>query len=472
MQRKIAAGTGVISALATAAGAQCPRFEHSLLLVEGDLVGGVGAITEFGRVAVNDYREWLVEAETDHPDPLANSVLLQNGDLRLREGQPMAEPRGTLLDSINAFSIDVEGHVLWAVQLRVPLVPESYAAVYINGALLLREGDVAMAPGFSPGTRYRGFRWAKFRHVREALLAAEVDDPAIPGDTDEALVIYDTSAVTERILFKEGDVPPQQSEPIEALPPGPQGAALDRPSRTLVLVDLAGPADRDTALYLDEILLAQEGGPSAVSGRNWASLEDGAVAIAGGHPAVRLRLDGDPGSDEVIARWITYVSPGRWEIVAQKGGPVPGVPGATITGFGAGPVAVDAYEGAFWFAAWDGGEGIFREDEPVVIAGATVVEGRLVTGVASAPGAFAVSEGGYSLLARVTLDGAQEAIIFIETLTGLGCYADCDCSGSLDFFDYLCFQNAFAAGEPYGDCDASGTLDFFDFLCYQDSWAC
>jgi hypothetical protein len=28
------------------------------------------------------------------------------------------------------------------------------------------------------------------------------------------------------------------------------------------------------------------------------------------------------------------------------------------------------------------------------------------------------------------------------------CYADCDSSGALDFFDFLCFQNAFAAGCP------------------------
>jgi hypothetical protein len=52
-----------------------------------------------------------------------------------------------------------------------------------------------------------------------------------------------------------------------------------------------------------------------------------------------------------------------------------------------------------------------------------------------------------------------------------GCYADCDDSGTLDFFDFLCFQNAFAAMDPYADCDGSGTHDFFDFLCFQDAFA-
>ena len=51
------------------------------------------------------------------------------------------------------------------------------------------------------------------------------------------------------------------------------------------------------------------------------------------------------------------------------------------------------------------------------------------------------------------------------------CYADCNESGSLDFFDLLCFQNAFAASEPYADCDASGGYDFFDFLCFQNEFA-
>jgi DNA-binding beta-propeller fold protein YncE len=51
------------------------------------------------------------------------------------------------------------------------------------------------------------------------------------------------------------------------------------------------------------------------------------------------------------------------------------------------------------------------------------------------------------------------------------CYADCDESGELDFFDFLCFQNEFAAQTPYADCDGSGQHDFFDFLCFQNEFA-
>ena len=51
------------------------------------------------------------------------------------------------------------------------------------------------------------------------------------------------------------------------------------------------------------------------------------------------------------------------------------------------------------------------------------------------------------------------------------CYPDCDESGELDFFDFICFQNAFAAGDPYADCDESGAHDFFDFICFQNAFA-
>ncbi len=54
---------------------------------------------------------------------------------------------------------------------------------------------------------------------------------------------------------------------------------------------------------------------------------------------------------------------------------------------------------------------------------------------------------------------------------GGGCYADCNDDGALDFFDFLCYQNLFAASDPDADCDGSGALDFFDFLCYQNAFA-
>ena len=78
--------------------------------------------------------------------------------------------------------------------------------------------------------------------------------------------------------------------------------------------------------------------------------------------------------------------------------------------------------------------------------------------------------GGWTDLCAFGASGDFVIRVIVEPQTG-GCYADCDGSGALDFFDFLCFQNAFAAGEPYADCDDSGSLDFFDFLCFQNEFA-
>ena len=57
------------------------------------------------------------------------------------------------------------------------------------------------------------------------------------------------------------------------------------------------------------------------------------------------------------------------------------------------------------------------------------------------------------------------------------CWADCDqTSGQmvLDIFDFLCFGNFFAAGDPYAcDCDTTtgpGVCDIFDFLCFGNAF--
>jgi hypothetical protein len=74
---------------------------------------------------------------------------------------------------------------------------------------------------------------------------------------------------------------------------------------------------------------------------------------------------------------------------------------------------------------------------------------------------------------RTLLAPALAAAILAATAptASAQCVADCDGSGELDFFDFLCFQDLFAAGDPLADCDGSGALDFFDFLCFQDEFA-
>lgn len=51
-----------------------------------------------------------------------------------------------------------------------------------------------------------------------------------------------------------------------------------------------------------------------------------------------------------------------------------------------------------------------------------------------------------------------------------GCAPDCDGSGDLDLFDFLCFQNHFDAGDLRADFDGDGELTIFDFLAFQNAY--
>jgi hypothetical protein len=50
------------------------------------------------------------------------------------------------------------------------------------------------------------------------------------------------------------------------------------------------------------------------------------------------------------------------------------------------------------------------------------------------------------------------------------CYADCDADAELTLFDFLCFTNAFNAGDEYAECDGEEGLNLFDFLCFVNGF--
>jgi hypothetical protein len=76
------------------------------------------------------------------------------------------------------------------------------------------------------------------------------------------------------------------------------------------------------------------------------------------------------------------------------------------------------------------------------------------------------------MLARIAVAGMemQNALAGEFRFGEAPCYPDCDGSGTLDLFDFLCFVNEFNNGSPYADCDGSGGLDLFDFLCFVNEF--
>ncbi len=171
-----------------------------------------------------------------------------------------------------------------------------------------------------------------------------------------------------------------------------------------------------------------------------------------------------------------------------------GPPGETGSARVLGDLSVNELDEVAWSGAYAAFHGLrFRTDRPVMAAAAEGLGWRLEAGAywlvwgatGSLPGGpfatyLATPEApvpGEALQGR--FGGWTSAEMGSGTQLGFplliegdfACLADCDGSGGLDFFDFLCFQNLFAAGAPAADCDGSGGLDFFDFLCFQNAFA-
>lgn len=78
--------------------------------------------------------------------------------------------------------------------------------------------------------------------------------------------------------------------------------------------------------------------------------------------------------------------------------------------------------------------------------------------------------------AAVTTDTGGSTRVLSIGSSGLiayaaSCAADCDNSGALNVFDYICFGSRYANNAPAADCDGSGTLNVFDYICFGNLYA-
>jgi hypothetical protein len=104
----------------------------------------------------------------------------------------------------------------------------------------------------------------------------------------------------------------------------------------------------------------------------------------------------------------------------------------------------------------------------------TPAPGGRVIGIYEGSGAPVMldTRDGFVLVNGLTWDDWGPAYLFGHSQTRYltTCIPDFDDNGVLDFFDFLAFQDAFAAKDPRADLNRSGTWDFFDFLLFQEAF--
>jgi hypothetical protein len=440
-----------------ALGAAAAGQSATPLVVEGDVVSGVGAVTSIQNLAVNSSGSWIVEVDTDNPDTNVDSALIQGGALLLQEGQALAAPSGATIDTFDAVTLNANGDSAWNLFLDGTSGSSDDSGIFFNGTLVIQESDVSTATGFSVGTPYIGFFETKFNAAGQILVMASVDDPAIGSSVDRALVIAAVDGtgnlLSETVLYKEGDVLPGQVDALADFGTGPHAFDLNEAGSVLYIADLGGPTTTDGCIYLDGALLAQEGGPSPLPGRNWLSLStSNRVALGdGGDYVFTGSLDGSTADNSVIVL--------NGAVFRQEGESLPAFAPHLLTSFGSGPVDVDDAGNVLWYGDWDDPDttrdtGLLLNDTLLVQEGVTVINGQVVDSLRGVQDGYALSpDGGYVVFEATLANGLEGA--FLIDLSGCpppvtyctasstsipGCAASISSTGSPALSDPTAFQ--------------------------------
>ena len=420
--------------LATLAAAPASAQTIQTLVIEGDTVTGVGNVTSVSNLAINVAGDWLVELDTDGADTNTDGALLMNGALIFQEGQALAMPVGAMLDSFDDLSINSLGDFSNNFFLDGTTGTTDDSGIYWNSVLVLQESTVSTAAGFSAGTPYIGFFGTKINAVNQILVMASVDDPAISSTVDRALVIMQVDGsgnlLSETVFAKEGDVLPGVApETVTDFGTGPHEWAFNDLGQIMFVADLTGLTTTNAAIYIDNTLIAREGDPSPVAGRNWSSLSSVELDLSndGTHYVFSASLDGDSASNLLIVK-----DGGK---LVQEGDSLPATGGFTFTSFGSGPVHVSNAGDVLWYGDWNDANldidtGLFLNDQLLVQEGVTTIGGVIVDSLSGISDGYALSDDGRYVIFEATLVDGNNGTFLIDLAGGPQVFCAGDGSGT------------------------------------------
>jgi hypothetical protein len=262
------------------------------------------------------------------------------------------------------------------------------------------------------------------------------------------------------LIAAEGDTLPGQTETVADFGTGPHQSAINDGGDVLFFADLGGSTATDGTIYLYDgslTLLAQEGSPSPVAGRDWLSLSSPELDLNNPRDHVYSgSLAGDTATNLLIVKNAAKFM--------QEGDTLPAIGGVfTFTSFGSGPVEISDRGDVLWYGKWDDpntdiDEGLFINDVLLVQEGVTNIEGRIVDTLRGIEDGYHMSPNGqYIIFEAILEDGTEGAFqITLDWCAGLTpCDANCD--GSVNGFDIDPF--VLALGNLQDWLDAGYTCD-------------
>lgn len=420
---RCSASPALLASTALLAGTASGQITFTLtdISTEGDSVAGVGALTRLDNLETNDAGVRWSEWDTDQADTDTDQVVLVDGSLLLREGDPVPAPLGATIDSFDSIQANDGGDLSLNVFLDgAGIDSNNNSAVYVDfGAglvLIAQEGD--LVPNFAGGATWQGFFETRINDARQVLVLGTVDDPTIgTGSIDDVIVLFNLDAsgavLSTATVASEGLPIVGGLDPIETLESSAHELAFNDSGQVLFAGHTTGDPASDDFIALDGVPLALEGAASPVDGRIWASLASPELDLNNsGQVVYSGTLEGNPDTATVI---ILDGATFRQEGDAV---PAPGLGGFKLEGFGSGPLLVNDAGEVLWYGTWDNPDtdrdsGLFLDDSPIVLEGVTTVAGLVVDTIRGVQDGYAMSDSGNSIVAELVLTGNIDVLVDI-----------------------------------------------------------
>ena len=421
------------------------------ILVETDeLPGDNGNVFLIHSVAINDTGETLVHLRNSIFNAATDEVLVQNGEIVVREGLTgfLNAPQDAFVKGFDAISISNSGKR--AQNLFVGPFPfEQDSGVYRDNDLLILESEFSTAVDLAAGTPFLEFRDTKINNSDKLLVVATVDQPTNDNEAERLIMIVDGD--NQQIVAKEGDLLPGQSGPIRDIEIGHSGSAFNDNDDVMFVTDV----NFVESIYINNTLIAKEGLPSPIENRTYVGIGESVDMNNHGDYVFKANLSGDFDTNSVIIK--------NGEIFKQEGDPGPG--GFQFTSFGSvsGPIKIGNEGSVLWYGEWDDpnaatDSGLFLNDMLLVQEGVSYVNGLEVDLLHDTAGKFSLSSNGEWIIFKAELDDSfgfllngAFAIHLSSSISG-----DINCDGAVDLLDVQPFVDLLSGGVFSGKADING----------------
>ena len=438
------------------------KIEITPIIVEGDLVSGVGIVESVENLAINDNGDTFVELLTDFANTDQDGVLVKNNVAFIQEGVigDVTGPMGAFVDFFDSVTInnDCVGGFNFFID---PFAGTADSGLYIDNELLIQESDFSTAEEFSPETQFIGFFDAKINNNNRLMTVASIDDPAINSSVDRAIMIVDSSS--QLVIAKEGDMLADQTELVDDIETGPHQSAFNDDDSVLFIAELSGDTSTDHAIYLDDNLIAQEGSFSPDKTRTYETLASRSLDMNNiGDIVFKANLSGDTANDEVIVH--------NNKIFKREGDVLAN--GFALTGFGStdGPIKIGNNGSILWYGEFNDpnpntGRGIFLNDTLIVQEGVSTIDGMLVTNINPFTDQFSMSNSGEWIIFEAEIEdglgGTLNGAFAIQMAFVVG---DINCDGEVNLLDVGPFVDLLSNGgfSTKADINGDGNVDLLD----------